>query len=180
MSNLSIQLITCYAHLHYQIDVSMLILNKRTDGLMMLCRAGRTDRFFNCCDLLPQKINDVRERLVKKCRSIMRYDTNPDYSSVMELLFELRDIITPTDYEGWRLLRAKLLLKLNNGVIDYAEVFARNRKPDLANHLYSEFSGTAGMPIFTRFNKALTASNTAAAALQMTLSSLPAASPQRQ
>jgi len=29
MSNLSIQLITCYAHLHYQIDVSMLILNKR-------------------------------------------------------------------------------------------------------------------------------------------------------
>ena len=114
--------------------------------------------------LFPQRIRSLKDELVSKCRIRMKVDDDgTGYSSLLELLQQLRDAVKPSRFQGRLLERAALLESALQGVVDVAEVFARQKEAGLAKILYAEFSGHAGMPIFNRLNKAFAAASTTAA-----------------
>ena len=90
-------------------------------------------------------------------------DDGTGYSSLLVLLQQLKDAVVPSRFQGRLVERALLLESALQGVVDIAEIYARQKEPGLAKGLYTEFSGHAGMAIFNRLNKAFTASSAAAA-----------------
>ena len=91
--------------------------------------------------LFPQRIRSLKDELVSKCRIRMKVDDDgTGYSSLLELLQQLRDAVKPSRFQGRLLERAALLESALQGVVDVAEVFARQKEAGLAKILYAEFS----------------------------------------
>ena len=113
--------------------------------------------------LSPQRVRKMRKRLLNKCRVQMKVDDNGSYTALLEGLHDLIDSLRPAKIQGAkRRERAVLLKSILKGVSDFCESHAISQRPGLARALYTEISGHAGLPIFRRFDAALSAASSAA------------------
>ena len=93
----------------------------------------------------------------------MKMDDSSSYAPLLEGVNKLVDAIRPSKFPCAETRnRAALLKSIMKGVADFCESHAINQKPGLARALYTEVSGHAGLPIFRRFDAALTAASNAA------------------
>ena len=91
-------------------------------------------------------------------------DNSSSSAPLLEGVHKLINAIKPSKFtNAEKRSRASLLKSILSGVADYCESHAVSHKPGLARALFTEISGHAGLPIFRRFNAALTAALNAAA-----------------
>ena len=91
----------------------------------------------------------------------MRVDDSGSYATLLDALNDLVDALRPAKVKAELRNRAILLKSILKMVADYCESHAISQRPGLARALYTEISGHAGMPIFRRFDAALSAASTA-------------------
>ena len=114
------------------------------------------------CVVFLQKLRSLVEELKAKCEVwIDMGDDGSNYASLLGRLNGLRDAVKPHRMpKGWKRKRAASLKSLLVGLCTSARAHAMKQLPGLAKALYAEISGHSSSPVYTRFNKALAASET--------------------
>ena len=79
-----------------------------------------------------ERIHAARSRLIRKCKSILKIEHSPPYTSILELLVKLRDSVRPWKIpSSARRVKACSLRLVLNGIFDQMEAVA----PWLSLHL---------------------------------------------
>ena len=100
-----------------------------------------------------QKVTDLRDSLMRRCKTHKTFVDSGPYHSIMERLADFRDSI---DLDGKDYHRRRIAMKLKTvlvAIFETLEQHVKNGGRGVATLLYQELSGQASLPCVRRFAK---------------------------